>query len=271
MKSHGPRNLRLLAWVAFLLAGLAPGLASAQPSPEEIANQSLQAFYYAADDMRARVSMTLINSQGRQRERELVMLRRDIGTSGDQRYFVYFHEPADVRGMTFMVWKVPDKDDDRWIFIPSINMVRRIAANDKRSSFVGSDFTYEDISGRSVADETHRLLRTESLGERPCFVLESTPNSSSDYARRVSWIDKERWLPLKEEYFDTREKQVRAFTADEVREVDGHWTVTRRTMKNLQTGHRTEVEFTEISFDVGLDESLFTERYLRRPPRTWIR
>ena len=264
------RHRLRLAMIMVALPGLLPPVAGAQPSPEEIASRSLQAFYYSGDDMRVRISMALINSQGRTRRREMTMLRRNFGTDGDQRYFIFFSAPADVRGMTFMVWKYPSRDDDRWIFIPSVKMVRRIAANDSRSSFVGSDFTYEDVSGRDVGDEDHRLLRTEELDGRPTFVLESRPRRTADYARRVSWIDRERWLVLKEEYFDARGERVRVFTADEVLEIGGHWTVTRRTMKNLQSDHRTEVTFADVGYDVGLEEGLFTERYLRNPPRKWF-
>lgn len=265
------RRAPLVVMVPAIVVGLTPSVARAQPAGQEIASRSLEAFYYAGDDMRVRVSMTLINPQDKKRRRELTMLRRDFGSAGDQRYYVFFHAPADVKGMTFMVWKYPGKEDDRWIFIPSIKMVRRIAANDKRSSFVGSDFTYQDVSGRDVGDETHELLRSEDLGGRPCFVLESRPKGRADYARRVSWVDKERWLPLREEYFDARGDQVREFMADEVEAVGSHWMVTKRTMRNLQTGHRTEVMFKDVAFDVGLEEQLFTERFLRRPPRQWIR
>jgi len=268
---HVSFRLVRAAAIAVALAGLAPVRANAEPSGEQIAKRSLDAFYYAADDMRVRVSMTLVNPEGKRRRRELTMLRKDLGSSGDQRYFIYFHAPADVKGMTFLVWKHPAKEDDRWIFIPSIKLVRRIAANDKRSSFVGSDFTYEDVSGRDVGDEQHKLLRSEDLAGRPCYVLESRPKSSSGYARRVSWIDKERWLPLREEYFDARGEKVRELRAEEVKQVGGHWTATKRTMVNHQTDHRTEVTFSDVAYDVGLSEDIFTERYLRQPPRRWIR
>ncbi|MFQ5599415.1 MAG: outer membrane lipoprotein-sorting protein [Candidatus Krumholzibacteriia bacterium] len=259
---------------AILMAFIAgPGqlVAADEPAPIEVAERSLDAFYYAGDDMRARISMVLVNPQGKQRVRALTMLRKDFGTEGNQRYFIFFHAPADVKGTTFMVWKNPAKEDNRWIFIPSINLVRRIAASDKRSSFVGSDFTYEDISGRGLDDENHRLRGSEVLNGRPCFVLESTPRASADYVRRVSWIDKERWVPLREEYFDVRGEEVRVFTANEVEEIDGYWTVTKRTMANIQTGHRTEVTFENVAYNVGFKDGLFTERYLRQPPRKWIR
>jgi outer membrane lipoprotein-sorting protein len=248
------------------IVGLLPGVALAQPSAAEIEKRSLDAFYAAGRDMRVRVLMVLINQQGGERKRELTMFRKNMGSGGDQRYYMYFHAPPDVKGTTFLVWKYPSKDDDRWIFTPAIKLVRRIAASDRRSSFIGSDFTYEDVSGRDVSDETHALLRSETLEDRPCYVLESRPVGSADYARRVSWIDTERSIPIREEYFDARERMVRVFTADRVEEIGGHWTVTHRTMRNLQTGHRTEVTFQDVIYDQGLPDNLFTERTLREPP-----
>ena len=150
-------NRVLLCGLAILMALVAgPGqhAAAEEPSAIEVARRSLDSFYYPGDDAQVRVSMVLVNPQGKRRVRELTMLRKDFGADGDQRYLMFFHAPADVKGTTFMVWKDPAKEDDRWIFIPSINLVRRIAASDKGSSFVGSDFTYEDISGRVLDDET---------------------------------------------------------------------------------------------------------------------
>ncbi len=258
------KNLIQLAWL--LCLSVLPAVAAAQPPAAEIAKRSLDGFYAAGRDMRVRVSMTLINQQGGERKRELTMLRKNMGSGGEQRYYIYFHAPPDVKGTTFLVWKYPAKDDDRWIFIPALKLVRRIAASDRRSSFVGSDFTYEDISGRDVSDETHTLLQSETLDGRSCYVLESRPVARADYARRLSWIDSERWIPLKEEYFDGRNQKTRVFSAGQVEEIDGHWTVTRRTMRSLQTGKRTDVSFQDVSYDQSLPDNLFTERALREPP-----
>ncbi|WP_165741772.1 outer membrane lipoprotein-sorting protein [Candidatus Thiosymbion oneisti] len=243
----------------------------AQPSAEEIVARSLQAFYYAGKDQRARISMRLVNARGKERKREMTMLRKNLGSGGEQRYYLYFHAPADVKGTAFMVWKYPAREDDRWIFIPSIELVRHIAADDKRSSFVGSDFTYEDISGREVGDERHRLQGEGTLSGRPVYRIESVPKAKLDYVRRLTWIDRERDLPLKEEYYDGRGKLLRTFTADAVRQVGGHWTVMRRTMRDAQSGHRTEVVFNQVSYDIGLGKDLFSKRYLQRPPKQWIR
>ena len=266
MKSFRRIVLSLLAATACA----APARA-ADPSAEEIVKRSLESFYYAGIDMRARVSMKLINAQGKVREREMTMLRLNLGKSGNQRYYIYFHAPADVKGTSFLVWKYPAKEDDRWIYVPALKLVKRIAADDKRSSFVGSDFTYEDVSGRDLEDETHVLLRTEDLAGRPAYVVESKPRAPSDYSRRLSWIDAERWLPLKEEYFDARNEPLRSFTADKVEQIGKQWTVTVRSMKNLQSGHRTEVVFRETEYGVQLKQDIFTERYLRDAPAQWVR
>src|SRR4030042_4212849 len=111
---------------------------------EEVMNKSQAAFLYLGQDFKARVVMKLITKDGKERIRELTMLRKNYGEiGGDQKYFMYFFQPADVRDMTFMVYKYPARDDDRWLFVPAIDLVRRIATSDARSSFVGSDFTYE--------------------------------------------------------------------------------------------------------------------------------
>ncbi len=244
------------------------------PSALEIVERSQAAFYRAGDDMYARVQMALISRDGRTRERELTMLRKDYEDE-EQRYYLYFHRPSDVRGTAFMVWAYPERDDDRWIYVPAINLVRRIAADDARSSFVGSDFSYEDVSGRDVSADEHRLLREDTVMDRAAHVIESRPARSAEYQRKLSWIDRATALPLREEYYDVQGALYRVYTSDEIRDVESGGgtlpTVVRRTMQNVRTGHRTQVTFSEIEYDIGLEDDLFTEASLRRPPRRWIR
>lgn len=241
-------------------------------TPDEIMKKSQSAFLYQGKDFKARVMMKLISKGGQERTRELTMLRKNYGeTGGDQKFFMYFFQPSDVKDMTFMVFKYPAKDDDRWLFVPAINMVRRIAAQDKRSSFVGSDFTYEDVSGRDVEDDTHTLAKEEKLGAKDCYVIKSTPKAADvDYSYKLSWIDKTNYLPLKEEYYDKRGEFYKVFTADEIKDVKGFPTITKRSMKNLQSGHTTEVSYSKVDYNIGIEDSLFSERFLKQPPKKWI-
>ncbi len=250
---------------------LIPGQVFAMTA-DEIMQKSQAAFLYPGKDFKARVVMKLISSSGQERIREMAMLRKNFGPAGgEQKYFIYFFRPADVRDMTFMVYKYPGRDADRWLFVPAINMVRRIAAKDKYSSFVGSDFTYEDVSGRDLAEDNHSLLKEEKYGGRDCYVVKSVPKAGDmEYSYKVSWIDKADYLPLKEEYYDRRGEQYKVFTADEIRTIKGFPTVTKRTMKNLQSGHETAVSYSKTDYNVGISNSLFSERFLKQPPRKWI-
>lgn len=255
----------------WMVAGLLP-LQALAISGEEVIRKSQAAFFYPGKDFKARVVMKLISKDGQARVRELSMLRKNAGEAlGEQKYFMYFFQPADVKDMTFMINKYPAKDDDRWMFIPAINMVKRIAAQDKRSSFVGSDFTYEDVSGRDIEDDSHVIEREEKAGNRDCYVVKSTPKGTdADFGYKLTWVDKVSFLPLKEEQYDKRGAPYKQFIADEVADVKGFPTVLRRTMRNLQTGHRTEVAYVRTDYNVGLEDNLFSERFLRQPPRKWI-
>jgi outer membrane lipoprotein-sorting protein len=263
---------------------LATPLFAQTPSADDIAAKSQQAFYYAGDDMSARVVMTLITAGGQQRVRDMSMLRRNAesaaaetaaapgvtSTEGRQKYYLFFHSPTDVRGTAFLVSKEPGRDADRWLFIPALNLVQLIAARDAESSFVGSDFSYEDLSGRPLVADTRQVLREEPLDGNPCYIIESVPKGRAGFTRKLAWIDRATFLPRKEEYYDAQKQLVRVFTADEVREVDGVPTVVKRTMKNVKSGHHTEVVFRDVRYHVGLTDEVFTERSLRRPPAPWI-
>ena len=238
----------------------------------EIMKKSPASFLYAGKDYKGRVMMKLITSGGQARIREMTVIRKNYGGVGaEQKYFMYFYQPADVKDMTFMVQKHPGRDADRWLFVPAISMVRRIAARDKSSSFVGSDFSYEDVSGRNLEDDTHAVVKDEKIGAKDCVVVKSTPKADDvDYSYKLSWIDKTSFLPLKEEYYDKKGNLYKVFTADEIKDVKGFPTVTKRTMKNVQSNHTTEVTFTKTDYNIGVKDSLFSELYLKQPPRRMI-
>lgn len=239
---------------------------------DEVMKKSQAAFLYQGKDFKARVLMKLISKGGQERVREMTMLRKNYGApGGEQKYFIYFFQPADVKDMTFMVYKHPGKDADRWLFVPAISMVRRIAAKDKYSSFVGSDFTYEDVSGRNLEEDTHGIVKEEKYSGKDCYVVKSTPKAADmEYSYKQSWIDKTSYLPLKEEYFDKRGEPYKVFTADEIKDIKGFPTETKRTMKNLQSGHMTQVTYLKADYNIGIEDSLFSERFLKQPLRKWI-
>ncbi len=255
--------LKTLVLIAIML--ISTYSAHAEMSAEEIISKSQSAFYYQANDMNAHVSMRLINKEGKERHRKLIMLRKNF-ENNQQKYFIYFKEPQDVRSMTFMVHKLPDQDDLRWLFIPAIKMVKRIAASDANSSFVGSDFSYEDVSGRDISLDTHKLIKKETLDGLECHVIESIPKKEDKFSRRISWVDVNNFLPRKEEYYNSSRELEKVFTASLIQDVDGFPTVMKRIKKNVKTEHRTEVIFENVKYNAGIENELFEERFMRNPP-----
>jgi hypothetical protein len=237
-------------------------------SVDEIITKANQASYYAGNDGRSHVSMTITDSQSRVRTREFKILRMDVRDGGEQKYYVYFNKPADVQDMVYMVWKYLDKDDDRWMYLPALDLVRRIAASDKRSSFVGSNFVYEDISGRNLDLDVHELIKTEG----DFFVIKNTPKDAGEveFSYYDVYIRKDNFLPVKAEYYNKQGKLSRIVEALEIKDVQGYPTVTKSQAKDLETGSATVIDFKNISYDIGLEDNIFTERYLRRPPRKWL-
>ncbi len=238
----------------------------------EIMKKSHMAYYYAGDDGLTDVTMRMVNDRGKERIREFAMLRMDASDGGVQKYYTYFKSPSDVARMTFMVHKNPDGNDARWIYIPAVDLIKPISADDKNSSFVGSDFSYEDVSGRHWNEDAHTLKPDSKLDGNPVYIIESVPKEDYDgFARKLSYIDKETLLPLKEEYFDDKGEMIRIMRLEKVETVDGIPTATLRSMENIEKGSKTYVEFASIDYNVGLKDDIFTERYLKNPPRKYIR
>ena len=217
-------------------------------------------------DETSQTTLTLITKEGQRRERKLILQRK--GKADSKKVLIHFLSPADVRGVGFLVWRHPGKDDERWLFLPALNMVRRIAAADKRSSFVGSDFVYEDVAGRDVSQDTHTLVRSESLQGQDCYVVKSVPKAprSAEFSYRLSWVRKDNFVVIQERYYDKRGDELKQFTVDRLEVIQGIPTVRKMTMRNLQTGHRSEVTYDQVRYSLGLGDDVFTERYLRRAP-----
>lgn len=234
-----------------------------------VRNASAQA-YYQGENGRARARMTIVDAQDRERIREFTILRTDVGNedNGDQKFFVLFSRPADVNGTTFLVWKNTQDDDDRWLYLPALDLVRRIAASDERTSFVGSHFFYEDISGRSPLEDEHELIETTDL----YFVVESRPKdpSAAEFVRYRSYIHQESFVPVRIEYFDADDTIYRTYTALEVETHDGYPTVVASEIEDTRSGGRTRLRFEDIAYDIELPEGVFQERYLRNPPRVLL-
>lgn len=269
---------RLLLLMLAVTTPVTPFAADAIPAVDEIVQRANHVAYYQGKDGRAQVQMVITDNQGRERQRNFTILRRDTADSeeianrgylGEQQFFVYFQRPADVNKMVFMVHKKLDADDDRWLYLPALDLVKRIAASDKRTSFVGSDYFYEDVSGRSIDADEHELLRTTDN----YYVLRHTPKdpSSVEFAYYDMYVHKQSFVPVQIEFFEAGGEKYRVARALKVDTVQGFPTVLEASMENLKTGSKTVMRYSQVNYDLGIPEEVFSERYMRAPPREYLR
>jgi hypothetical protein len=247
------------------------------PSVETIVEKTNCVAYYQGKDGRAQVSMRITDSQGRTRRRRFTILRRNAEPAhdtadkvcGEQKFYVYFYRPADVNKTVFMVWKHTDRDDDRWLYLPALDLVKRIAASDERTSFVGSHFFYEDVSGRGTAEDTHELVETTTN----YYVLKNTPKhpEAVEFSSFTMWIHRQTFIPVKIEYYDKRGEKYRVYEALKVETIAGYPTVTQSRMRDLRAKGETVIRYSGVTYNLGLPEDIFTERYLRNPPKKYLR
>lgn len=237
-------------------------------SASEIIHQSNLAAVYPANDGKTEARMMIVDKQGRKQIRQFYILRKNVSKGGEQKYFVYFTQPSDVARTTFLVNKQPGADDDRWLYLPGLDLVKRIAAGDKRTSFVGSTFFYEDISGRDVNADNYRVINEDAKQ----WTLKAVPKSESsvefDYFTVV--IDKNTYLPLEAKYYDKNGKLYRRITGSKVKTIEGFPTLTQIKAENLHDNSFTITQMRAVKYDVGLPNSIFNEGSLRMPPQKWL-
>jgi hypothetical protein len=257
----------IIASTAFLT--LASPAKAEENNARALVEKANIAALYAGVDGRTVARMTIIDGQGRKQVRQFTILRKHVEKGGDQNYLVFFSRPSDVRGMVFRVAKHVEKDDDRWLYLPGLDLVKRISAGDKRTSFVGSHFLYEDISGRNLAEDTFTLVEeTEAF-----YLITATPKNfkSVEFKNYQVWIDKKTMLPTKIEYKDSQDSVYRRVETISVKEIQGYPTVTKSQVEDLKTGGKTILEFRFTAYDLGLPDDIFSERSLRTPPLKWLK
>ena len=215
------------------------------------------------DDGRLEMEMTLTDHRGRDTVRNLFMLsRREDGLDKQLLRFTY---PGDIRDTGFLALETKDEEVEHFLYLPAIGRSRRISARERQDSFVGSDLTYEDISGRRLTDYTYAKLGEEIVDERPCYILESRANEKrAKYPRIVSWVDRELFLVRKAEIFDRADEKVKDYRAESIEDIDGIWTVMRMTMADSKHETRTQLNVTSARYNQGIPDTIFTRRMLEQ-------
>lgn len=215
-------------------------------------------------DATSLVTMTLTESGRAPRVRRMVSYRLEA-KKGEAMTLLRFTEPGDIAGTGLLTHDHSAGDSDQWVYLPAMDRVRRISASRKGGRFVNSEYYYEDLRERKVAQDQHRIIGHETIGGVACDILESIPvdASNSAYLKRVSWIDPATLLPLRVDYFEKNDTQPsKRWTSGKSKRVQGYWAILDSTMIELASGNQTRLSIEKIQFDRRLPADLFTTQAL---------
>jgi hypothetical protein len=255
---------------ALLLATALPAMAAEGIGAQQIMQKNF--FVTKVRTLKTDSTMLLINDRGQTRERKSSTLTKLQKNGIDSKLLVKFLSPADIKGTGFLQVEHSSGDDDQWIYLPALKKTRRLVANNKKDSFVGSDFSYGDILLPKVELYKHVLLRTEPMDGQDCYVIESTPRDDdvkrdSGYSKKISWIRKDNFLENKVDYYDVDGRLLKTQTISGHKLVEAdtqRWVAMRREMNNHQTEHKTVFIFDRIEADVPVADDAFTTRSIER-------
>lgn len=230
-------------------------------------------------DSRSTIRMKLFDRHDRARERALTLVSlrgRDnpgapkTAPDGD-RLLIRFTYPNDIKGTAFLVWEHPSSEDERFLYLPSLGRVRRIAGTETQESFVGSDFTYEDIGGREFDEYTYAIVDDNAAwaapggGARPAWRLESRRKAASaEFPRVVSLVLKDAFVVVQADIYNRRQEKQKVYTVRRLEAIEGVWTAMSSDMTNAIEKSRTELVVEKADYNVGLTEADFSRRELER-------
>jgi len=259
---------RFTRYAAGLMAMTCAALSPAHA--EDTADQLMERNFFVTkvSAMRVQMTMQLIAPDSQKRERKMETTSKLQKNGIDSNLIVRFQYPADIKGTAFLEVERIDADDDIWIYLPALQKVRRIVANNKKDSFMGSDFSYGEMLPPRVEAYKHTLLGTETIDGLPCGIVQSIPASDkvrddSGYSKKVTWLDKNSALEVKVDYYDLEGKLLKVQRVHGPKLVDpekNKWLAQVREMTNVQTGHKTVVSLDEIDTHVSLSDAAFSTR-----------
>ena len=216
-------------------------------------------------DFTAEMTMVLRDRQGRESVRQMRFKVLEVPEDGDKSLFV-FDQPRDVRGTALLTHAHINAQDDQWLYLPALKRVKRINAAKRSGSFMGSEFSYEDMSSPEVEEYTYKYLRDEPCGELTCTVIEQVPlDKKSGYSLKVVWQDTVELRIWKMELYDRKGSHLKTLTLANYQQfLDRYWRAGEQTMVNHLTGASTVLEWSDFRFRTNLEEGEFTQTALRR-------
>jgi outer membrane lipoprotein-sorting protein len=252
----------MMMTAAFVLCA-APRPAQAQAQAQDalsIVRASRDRISAATIQSRSRWVITAKN--GSTTERLIDQFSKD-DAAGRSRTVVEVQGPASAAGTRFLTMDADGGASNQWIFLPSLGKVRRIAASEGSGSFMGTDFSYDDISSadRDAGLDTHTLLREDTVNGKACYVIESKPKGAYQYSKMVLWIGKADRVNYKIELYDKKGAVVKTLETLELKDIQGRLSPVKTRMTTAGGGSTT-INVEILRYDQNIPEAVFTPAYL---------
>lgn len=250
-----------------LMATLFPPLLFADLSVDEIMARvdSVE----QGDTSQSKIEMILIDKRGKQRHR--TMLNQTKTDGEDEFKLLFFTAPENVKGTGFLTHDYLEREDEQWLYLPALEKSKRIASADKSSSFMGSDFTYSDMTKRNINDYTYKLIQEKELNGKPVWVIETTPKTqqvldNTGYTKSYIFVRQDNFVVIQALHLmdNNYRKYMRVKKLDQI---DGIWVATElemKTTKGKTRQHSTILRVSEAKFNHHIDDAMFTLRSLER-------
>lgn len=258
--------MKKLILTATVLPLLSLGILNAQIDPYEIMRQMENRDKPKTVESRMRVTRVKIKrGQEKTRERELMRYRKHYSSGRFlSKTITKVAKPIVVKGTGVMTWTDRDGTTSQWLYLPRIRTVKKLEGRDLNSSFLNTDFTFEDLAGRTAGRDSLIVIDSVRIDGYLCYAIEAFPTDESQYGKRIVYLDPEILQFRKIEYFDKDANLVKVLDIPEIEMIDGYLTVLQMTMRNIRKGSRTVIEVLDINYNTGLADDFFSEKILIR-------
>ncbi len=217
------------------------------------------------------VEMILTEKDGSKEVRSVEEYGRNYDSGNGERVtdvVMLFLSPANIKNTRFLQKENIGKDDDKWIYLPELKNTRRVNSSEGSKSFMGTDATYDDLSTREINEDDHQYQGEEAKNVRGttynCYKVKEVPydKKSSQYNYRITWVDKETYVPVYTEMYDKRDKLIKTMEVPTIKNVKGYTITISTIMTNVQTGHSTSLEIKKLQLDNPIPARVFTSNFL---------
>lgn len=256
------------------LLGVGASLLSTVAIADDATARTIMEKVDARDDgktLEQEMLMVLIDKNGNERTRDLKSYAKDLGE--DEQKTMFFKSPADVKNTAFLTYDYDDsaKDDDQWLYLPALKKVKRIPSTDKSSSFMGSDFSYFDMTERDLENYDFKLLKETNVRGHDAWMIESTPRNQkvideSGYEKSIAIVRKDNYMVVRAINFMSNGKK-KYLDLTKIHEQDGIWLVDEMSMttkKGNNTLHKTVLSFSNEILNGTIEDDVFTTRRLEK-------